>query len=136
MGRGEVRDERPGYARLLRLRHLRPSGLLCSLFLEGAVALGVLLALAELASWWSIPVLPLTVAAMVKVNDVVAGALRGSKGPGSPSTAAGHADPVGDAGLARAVVPRPAAPMVLRPVVARASVPGGSYARPPVTPPA
>ena len=63
----------PLYARVLRLRHIRPGGLLCFLFFEGSVALGILLALAELAPWWSALVLPGVVAAMVKVNDLVAG---------------------------------------------------------------
>ncbi|HKT02727.1 MAG TPA: hypothetical protein VJT31_24620 [Rugosimonospora sp.] len=61
----------PLYARVLRLRGIRPGGLLCFLYFEGAVALGALLALAELTSWWSVIVLPVTVAAMVKVNDVI-----------------------------------------------------------------
>ncbi|WP_375735610.1 hypothetical protein [Polymorphospora lycopeni] len=69
------RETRPLYARLLRLKHLNPSGALCFCFLEGTVALGLLLALAELVSPWAIPVLPLVVAAMVKLNDVVAGAV-------------------------------------------------------------
>ncbi|AEV82290.1 Collagen alpha-5(VI) chain [Actinoplanes sp. SE50] len=63
----------PLYARMLGLRHLSPGGLLCFVFLEGAIALGVLLALAELVSWWGVLVLPMVVAAMVKFNDVVAG---------------------------------------------------------------
>jgi hypothetical protein len=67
--------DQPLYARTLRLRHLAPSGFLCFLFLEGAVALGVLLALAELVSWWGVLVLPATVAGMVKLNDVFAGML-------------------------------------------------------------
>jgi hypothetical protein len=66
---------RPLYARLLRLKHITPGGLLCFVFLEGAVALGILLALAELVSWWGVIVLPLTVALMVKLNDVIAGLL-------------------------------------------------------------
>jgi len=66
---------RPLYARLLRLRHVAPSGLLCFVFFEGAVALGILLGLAELVSWWGVLVLPATVALMVKLNDVVAGSL-------------------------------------------------------------
>jgi hypothetical protein len=65
----------PLYARMLGLQHLMPSGLLCFAFLEGTVALGILLALAELVSWWGVLVLPLTVAAMVKLNDVIAGAV-------------------------------------------------------------
>ncbi|WP_407651423.1 hypothetical protein [Actinoplanes sandaracinus] len=69
------RANQPLYARALRLRHLAPSGLLCFVFLEGTVVLGVLLALAELVSWWGVIVLPVTVALMVKFNDLVAGAL-------------------------------------------------------------
>jgi hypothetical protein len=69
------RDHRPLYARLLRLRHITPSSVLCFVFLEGAAALGALLALAELVSWWGVIVLPLTVAIMVKLNDVIAGFL-------------------------------------------------------------
>ena len=77
MSPGHPDDEAraPLYARVLRLRHLAPSGFLCFIFVEGAVALGVLLALAELVNWWGVLLLPLTVAAMVKLNDVVAGAL-------------------------------------------------------------
>jgi hypothetical protein len=60
---------------VLGLQYLRPSGLLCFLFFEGAVALGVLLALAELMNWWVVAALPAAVAAMVKLNDVIAGAI-------------------------------------------------------------
>ncbi|WP_369937490.1 hypothetical protein [Plantactinospora sp. BB1] len=66
---------RPLYARVLRLRHVDPGGMLCFVFFEGTVALGLLLALAELVSWWGVLVLPATVAVMVKVNDVVAAAV-------------------------------------------------------------
>ena len=52
---------------------VNPGGVLCFLFFEGAVALGVLLALAELVSWWAVLVLPVAVAVMVKLNDMVAG---------------------------------------------------------------
>ena len=78
--------QQPFYARALRLRHLAPSGLLCFVFLEGAVALGVLLALAELVSWWGVLALPVTVALMVKFNDLVAGAL--SRAPAQAMAAA------------------------------------------------
>ena len=71
----ELAKQRPLYARILGLQYLTPSGFLCFVFLEGAVTLGVLLALAELVSWWGVLVLPLTVAAMVKLNDVIAGAV-------------------------------------------------------------
>lgn len=73
------RPRPPLYARVLRLRHVHPSGLLCFLYLEGMIALGVLLALAELMSWWVVPVLPLVVAAAVKLNDLVAGILAGGQ---------------------------------------------------------
>lgn len=76
--------QRPLYARVLRLRHLNPSGLWCFVFLEGMIALGVLLALTELVSWWAVLVLPATVAVMVKVNDVVAGAWAGAVRPTFP----------------------------------------------------
>jgi hypothetical protein len=66
---------RPLFARMLGLQYLRPSGLMCFLFFEGAVALSVLLALAELVNWWVVAALPAAVAAMVKVNDVIAGAI-------------------------------------------------------------
>ena len=74
LSRDEAREQ-PLYARMLGLQYLAPGGFLCFVFLEGAVALGILLALAELVSWWGVLVLPLTVALMVKLNDVVAGAL-------------------------------------------------------------
>jgi hypothetical protein len=74
LSRDEARQQ-PLYARMLGLQYLAPGGFLCFVFLEGAVALGILLALAELVSWWGVLALPLTVAAMVKLNDVVAGAL-------------------------------------------------------------
>ena len=96
---------RPLYARLLRLRHITPSGFLCFVFLEGTVALGALLSLAELVSWWAVLVLPATVALMVKLNDVIAGVLTvtaGRTGPPMahavvlrPATATGPAAPPG-----------------------------------------
>ena len=63
---------RPLYARVLGLRFVNPGGVLCFLFFEGAVTLAVLLALAELVSWWAVLVLPAAVAVMVKLNDLVA----------------------------------------------------------------
>ncbi len=75
---GLSRDQvahQPLYARMLGLQYMAPSGFLCFVFLEGALALGFLLALAELVSWWGVLVLPLSVAVMVKLNDVVAGIL-------------------------------------------------------------
>jgi hypothetical protein len=45
------------------------------LLFECMVALGVLLSLAELVSWWAVAALPAAVASMVKLNDLVTGAL-------------------------------------------------------------
>ncbi|MFE9692894.1 hypothetical protein [Micromonospora sp. NPDC005806] len=63
---------RPLYARVLGLRFVNPGGVLCFLFFEGALVLAVLLALAELVTWWAVLVLPAVVATMVKLNDLVA----------------------------------------------------------------
>jgi hypothetical protein len=59
------------YARVLRLRRLRITGMTSFLLVECAIAVGILLALAELVSWWAVPLLPILVAAVVKVNDMV-----------------------------------------------------------------
>src|SRR4051794_18241057 len=64
---------RPMYARLLRLRRIRVTGLVSFLLMECTVAAAVLLALAELVSWWAVPLLPVLVAAGVKINDMVGG---------------------------------------------------------------
>lgn len=68
----------PMYWRVLRLRHIRPNGWLRALFFEGSVALSVVLVLAGLASVWTIVVLPIVVAVIVKANDVLVGSLRRS----------------------------------------------------------
>ncbi|MFV2010927.1 MULTISPECIES: hypothetical protein [unclassified Micromonospora] len=74
-----VEDELPPlYARALRLRYVQPSGLTCLAFFEGSFVLGGLLALAELIPWWGMLVLPVAVAVMVKINDLVAGAVERS----------------------------------------------------------
>ena len=69
------------------MRHISPSGIFCFIFLEGAIALGILLALAELVSWWGVIVLPVSVAAMVKLNDLIAGLLGRSSAPVKPVAA-------------------------------------------------
>jgi hypothetical protein len=78
----EFDDEEPQppplYARALRLRHVYPNGLACLAFFEGSLVVGAILALAELIPWWGILVLPVAVAAMVKLNDFVAGAVERS----------------------------------------------------------
>lgn len=77
--------KRPVYPRLLRLRHLRLSGWQRAVLGEGAVAAALLLVAADVATGWTLLVLPLAVAAVVKVNDVVAGVLRGPAGPVTPA---------------------------------------------------
>ena len=66
---------RPLYARLLRLRHLSLGTWQRAVLAEGTLAVGVLLALADLASAWTIVVLPVAVAAVVKAHDVLQGEL-------------------------------------------------------------
>lgn len=74
-----VDDEAPGrspiYPRLLHLQHLRPNAWQRAVLGEGMAVVGALLAMADLASAWSIVVLPLAVAAVVKGHDVLAGVL-------------------------------------------------------------
>ncbi|GAA3450470.1 hypothetical protein [Dactylosporangium matsuzakiense] len=69
-------QQAPLYVRALRLRHLHVGGFVSFLLFECMIAVGVLLALAELVSWWAVPVLPTVVAIMVKVNDMVIGGSR------------------------------------------------------------
>jgi len=94
------------YVRALRLHHVRPSAALRLLYLEGAVAVAGLAALAELASWWGILVLPAVVAALVKAEDVATGYRRarasGARWPAAVATTplvraapVGRARPVG-----------------------------------------
>lgn len=81
------RSRRPGYARLLRLRHIRPGGVACFLLFEGTLTLAGLLTLAELTDPWSLVLLPAAVAAMVKLDDVVVGLVRGAPPVPAPAGA-------------------------------------------------
>jgi hypothetical protein len=74
-------SRRPLYGRVLGLRHVRPTALVSFLLFECAIAVAALLALAELVSWWAVVVLPASVAAMVKLNDLVTGEMRRSLRP-------------------------------------------------------
>ena len=65
----------PLYPRLLRLRHIRPNSWQRAVLGEGMVAAGGLLAMADLASAWSMLVLPVAVGAVVKAHDLLAGRL-------------------------------------------------------------
>jgi hypothetical protein len=73
-------QQAPLYVRALRLHHLHMGGFVSFLLFECMIAAGVLLALAELVSWWAVPVLPAVVAIMVKVNDMVIGGSRRARG--------------------------------------------------------
>ena len=68
-------QRRPLYPRLLRLQHIAPNAWQRALLGEGAIALAVLLVLADVATAWTIVVLPLAVAAVVKAHDLLAGHL-------------------------------------------------------------
>jgi hypothetical protein len=66
---------RPLYARVLRLRYLRLRPLTAFLLFEGSVAFAILLVLADFIDGWGVVAIPAAVGVMVKVNDVVTGAL-------------------------------------------------------------
>jgi hypothetical protein len=93
---------RPVYARVLQLRHLRLRPWSAFLLFEGSVGLAILLAFAEIINAWGVLAVPLAVAAAVKLNDVVAGALErplaiaGLRGPAvlAAATAQGASDAV------------------------------------------
>lgn len=75
---------RPLYPRLLRLRHIAPNAWQRALLGEGALGVAVLLVLADLATAWTLLVLPLAVAVVVKAHDVLAGLLHGQATSGRP----------------------------------------------------
>jgi len=68
----------PLYWRVLRLRHLRPNGWQRAILVEGVIGLSVVLVLADVASAWTLLVMPLASAAVVKGHDVLLGMLQGS----------------------------------------------------------
>ncbi|HEX5741334.1 MAG TPA: hypothetical protein VFY17_07255 [Pilimelia sp.] len=88
------------YAGLLRLRHIEVTGLRGILLAEGSVLAGLLLAFAEVSSWWAVVAVPAAVAAMVKLHDSLLGALDAA--PDIPDAAAGASPAaLGIAGAAR-----------------------------------
>jgi hypothetical protein len=70
-----ISHRRPLYPRLLRLRHVHPNAWQRALLGEGALAVAVLLVLADLATAWTLLVLPVAVAVVVKAHDLLAGRL-------------------------------------------------------------
>ncbi len=103
---GRDRVKRPFYPMLLQLRYIRPNAWQRAVLGEGMALAGALLAMADLASAWSVVALPVAVAVVVKSHDVLAGALGrpaappgppgpqgppGSQGPPGPQDLAGQA---------------------------------------------
>lgn len=86
---------KPLYPRLLRLRNVAPNGWQRALLADGPVVLAAILILADLASAWTLLALPVAVAVMVKVHDVLAGWLaRGyPAGPPPPCSPQGQSAP-------------------------------------------
>ena len=75
--------KKPLYPRLLHLRHIHPNAWQRAALGEGAIGVGALLAMADLASAWTIVVLPLAVAAVVKAHDALQGLLERTPPPSS-----------------------------------------------------
>jgi hypothetical protein len=71
----QAKVKQPLYPRLLRLRHISPNAWQRAALGEGAIGAGVLLAMADLASAWTIVALPVAVAAIVKGHDLLQGLL-------------------------------------------------------------
>jgi hypothetical protein len=76
---GSGKKKQPLYPRLLRLQHIHPNAWQRAALGEGAVGAGVLLAMADLATAWSILALPVAVAVIVKAHDALQGLL--DRGP-------------------------------------------------------
>lgn len=75
---------RTWYTRTLRLRRIQPGSATSAVLLEGVIVLAILLALAELVPWPVIVILPIVVAAGLKLGDeALVIASRRSKAPRS-----------------------------------------------------
>ena len=72
----EIEAKPPLDWRLLRLRHIRPNGWQRAVLVEGVLALAVVLVLADVATAWTLLVLPLAATLLVKGHDLLAGLLR------------------------------------------------------------
>jgi hypothetical protein len=101
-----VSGRTPFYPRLLRLRHVHPNAWQRALLGEGALAVAAVLVLADVATAWTLLVLPVAVAVVVKGHDLLAGALGsppGREGASGPRAATAvvdvtvdHVDSAGD----------------------------------------
>ena len=85
---------RPLYVRLLHLRHIAPNAWQRAVLGEGSLGLAIVLVLADLATAWTLLVLPLAVAAVVKAHDLLAWLLgRPAVPPPAPKAAKKQAAP-------------------------------------------
>jgi hypothetical protein len=83
-----LRSDRPLYCRLLRLNHLHPNSWQRAALGEGAIVVGAVLVMADLASLWVIPALPVAVAVVVKGNDMLAGVIAPPQSAATPAATA------------------------------------------------
>jgi hypothetical protein len=67
---------RPLYWRVLGLHHVRPNGWQRALLVEGVIVVAAVLVLAGVASIWTLLVLPIVVAVLVKLNDLLVAGMR------------------------------------------------------------
>ena len=72
---GSVPPKTPFYPKLLRLKHIHPNAWQRAFLGEGMALVGILLAMADLASAWAIVALPVAMAVIVKGHDLLAGVL-------------------------------------------------------------
>ena len=66
----------PLYWRLLHLRELHPNGWQRAVLVEGVIGVSAILVLADVASAWTLLILPVTTAVVVKAHDVLSEMLR------------------------------------------------------------
>ena len=88
----------PLYWRLLRLKTLRPNGWQRAMLVEGVLTVAVILVLADVASAWTLLVLPLASMVLVKANDMLATSLHPHSA--GHENGPGHANGAGPAGMA------------------------------------
>jgi hypothetical protein len=79
----------PMYWRVLQLSSVRPNGWQRAVLVEGVIGIAVVLALADVASAWTIVVLPLVSMGVVKAHDYLAGLLDPSRRTAPPPARAG-----------------------------------------------
>ena len=82
-----ARGPRPIYPRLLRLRHVHPNAWQRAVLGEGALTTAALLVLADLATAWTLLVLPVAVAVVVKAHDALEGKLARERALADPGVA-------------------------------------------------